>query len=57
MKLVMLPPQTDITLGWARRLAATLPAVEVVVAEGVQQAQHGFQHPQQGATGGALLGQ
>ncbi len=40
MKLVMLPPQTDITLGWARRLAATLPAVEVVVAEGVQQAQH-----------------
>lgn len=40
MKLVMLPPQTDITLGWARRLAATLPEVEVVVAEGVQQAQH-----------------
>lgn len=40
MKLVMLPPQTDITLGWARRLAATLPRVDVVVAEGIQQAQH-----------------
>ena len=40
MKLVMLPPQTEITLGWAKRLAATLPEVEVVVAEGVQQAQH-----------------
>ena len=40
MKLVMLPPQTDITLGWARRLAATWPGVEVVVADGVQRAQH-----------------
>ena len=40
MKLVMLPPQTDVTQGWARRLAATLPQVEVVVAEGGQQAQH-----------------
>ena len=39
-KLVMLPPQSEITRGWARRLAASLPEVEVVVAEGVQQAQH-----------------
>ncbi|MCX7380951.1 MAG: D-2-hydroxyacid dehydrogenase [Alphaproteobacteria bacterium] len=39
-KLVMLPPQSDITRGWARRLAATLPEVEVVVAEGAQHAQH-----------------
>ena len=32
MKLVMLPPQTEIYRGWARRLAAELP-VQVVVAE------------------------
>ena len=38
-KLVMLPPQTDITRGWARRLAATLPEVRIVVAEGGQHAQ------------------
>lgn len=40
LKLVMLPPQNDIWRGWARRLAATLPEVEVVVAEGAQHAQH-----------------
>ncbi len=40
LKLVMLPPQTDITLGWARRLAATLPNLEIAVAESPQQAQH-----------------
>ena len=31
-KLVMLPPQSDITRGWARRLAATLPEVEGIDA-------------------------
>ena len=40
MKLLMLPPQTDITRGWARRLAATLPEVDVVVSDGTQHAQH-----------------
>src|SRR6185295_10261399 len=40
MKLLMLPPQTDITRGWARRLAATLSEVEVVVSDGTQHAQH-----------------
>ena len=39
-KLVMLPPQTEITRGWARRLATALPEIAVVMAEGVQQAQH-----------------
>src|SRR5947207_11348495 len=29
----MLPPQTDTTRGWARRLAAAAPEVRVVVAE------------------------
>lgn len=38
-KLLMLPPQTDITRGWARRLAATLPEVQVVVSHGAQHAQ------------------
>ena len=38
MKLVMLPPQTEITLGWAKRLAATLPEVEVVVRLGDERA-------------------
>ncbi len=33
MKLVMLPPQTDLARDWARRLAAELPAMQVVVAE------------------------
>lgn len=32
-KLVMLPPQTDITRGWAARLGAEVPEVRVVVAE------------------------
>jgi phosphoglycerate dehydrogenase-like enzyme len=37
-KLVMLPPQNDIYRGWAARLAAELPQVQVVVAEDHQQA-------------------
>jgi len=39
-KLVMLPPQTDVYREWGKRLAAALPEVNVVVAEGEQQAQH-----------------
>lgn len=39
-KLVMLPPQNEITRGWARRITADVPGVDVVVADGVQQAQH-----------------
>lgn len=34
MKLVFLPPQTETTRGWAGWLAAEQPAVDVVVAEG-----------------------
>jgi phosphoglycerate dehydrogenase-like enzyme len=30
---VMLPPQTDVTRGWGKRLAAALPDVRIVVAE------------------------
>jgi phosphoglycerate dehydrogenase-like enzyme len=36
--LVMLPPQTATTRQWAARLAAALPAVDVVVAEDAEQA-------------------
>jgi phosphoglycerate dehydrogenase-like enzyme len=32
-KFVMLPPQTDTTRAWAKRLAETVPEVRVVVAE------------------------
>mgnify|MGYP000163743445 CR=1 FL=1 len=32
-KIVMLPPQSDTTRGWAKRLADTVPEVRVVVAE------------------------
>ena len=32
-KFVMLPPQTEMTRAWGRRLAETLPEVRVVVAE------------------------
>jgi phosphoglycerate dehydrogenase-like enzyme len=32
-KFVMLPPQTDTTRGWARRLAEAVPEARVVVAE------------------------
>ena len=32
-KFVMLPPQTDTTRAWARRLADDVPEVRVVVAE------------------------
>jgi len=32
-KFVMLPPQTDTTRGWARRLAESVPEARVVVAE------------------------
>jgi len=39
-KLVMLPPQTEIYREWATRLAAAAPDVQIVVAEGMQQAQH-----------------
>jgi phosphoglycerate dehydrogenase-like enzyme len=38
-KLLMLPPQTEITHGWARRLAATLPELQVVESDGPQHAQ------------------
>jgi phosphoglycerate dehydrogenase-like enzyme len=33
LKLVMLPPQSDVTRGWAARLAADVPEARVVVAE------------------------
>ncbi len=36
---LMLPPQTDITRGWGKRLAKELPAVRVVVAEGEAEAE------------------
>ncbi|MSO90872.1 MAG: D-2-hydroxyacid dehydrogenase [Acetobacteraceae bacterium] len=39
-KLVMLPPQSDVARGWATRLARAVPAAQIVVAEGIQQAQH-----------------
>ncbi len=39
-KLVLLPPQTEVYRAWGKRLAAELPEVDVVVAEGEQQAQH-----------------
>ena len=32
-KFVMLPPQTDTTRGWAKRLAEAVPEVRVVIAE------------------------
>ena len=32
-KFVMLPPQTETTRGWAKRLAETVPEVRVVLAE------------------------
>ena len=32
-KFVMLPPQTDTTRDWAKRLAEAVPEVRVVVAE------------------------
>jgi len=41
-KLVMLPPQSDTTRGWGARLAKAVPQANVVVAEGVQQAQAEF---------------
>jgi len=37
-KFVMLPPQSDTTRGWARRLAETVPEVRVVVAEDAEAA-------------------
>lgn len=39
-KLVMLPPQSETVRGWAARLAVAVPQARIVVAEGVQQAQH-----------------
>jgi hypothetical protein len=36
--LLMLPPHTPITRAWASRIAAALPALSVVVAEGTAQA-------------------
>ena len=33
--LLMLPPQTETTRDWARRLASVLPELSVVVAEDV----------------------
>jgi phosphoglycerate dehydrogenase-like enzyme len=38
-KFVMLPPQSDTTRDWARRLAAAVPEVRVVVAEDAATAQ------------------
>ena len=38
-KLVMLPPQNDVWRGWGARLAAAVPGANVVIAEGIQQAQ------------------
>ncbi len=32
-KFVMLPPQSDVTRGWGRRLAEAMPEVRVVIAE------------------------
>jgi len=40
MKLVMLPPQNEVVRSWVPRLAKAVPEVQIVVAEGVQQAQH-----------------
>jgi hypothetical protein len=37
-KLVMLPPHTEITRGWAKRLAAEAPEARVVVAEDAAEA-------------------
>jgi phosphoglycerate dehydrogenase-like enzyme len=37
-KFVMLPPQTDTTRDWGRRLAATVPEARVVVAEDAETA-------------------
>jgi phosphoglycerate dehydrogenase-like enzyme len=42
--LVMLPPQTRRTHGWAARLATALPALEVVVAEDEAQATRALEH-------------
>jgi len=39
-KLVMLPPQTETTRSWGARVAAAVPQAQVVIAEGIQQAQH-----------------
>ena len=39
-KFVMLPPQSDTTRGWARRLAEAVPEVRVVVAETADAAAH-----------------
>src|SRR5260370_11920283 len=39
-KLVMLPPQSEITRAWAAKLAQAVPDAQVIVAEGEQQAQH-----------------
>ena len=36
--LVMLPPQTPTTRGWASRLAAAVPELSVVVTEDPEQA-------------------
>ena len=32
-KFVMLPPQSEVTRGWGRRLAEAMPEVRVVIAE------------------------
>jgi phosphoglycerate dehydrogenase-like enzyme len=37
-RLVMLPPQTDITRGWAARLAAEVPEAEIAVVEAPEEA-------------------
>jgi phosphoglycerate dehydrogenase-like enzyme len=39
-KLVVLPPQNDVVRSYIPRLAADVPEMQVVVAEGVQRAQH-----------------
>ena len=35
---LMLPPQTDITRDWGKRLAQELPSVHVIVAESESEA-------------------
>ncbi len=40
LKLLILPPQNDVVRSYVPRLAAAVPEMQIVVAEGVQQAQH-----------------
>jgi phosphoglycerate dehydrogenase-like enzyme len=42
-RFVILPPQSDITRGWAARLAQDVPDLQVIVADSPQQAQQEIQ--------------